>query len=102
MKLAVIIGIFLGFVGASVWLLSPVSRQSQPGVFAVPGKVEDFDVVQKLEEGKFIRNAPAFRLLLGVFASGKPIDPGGYRLDPAMNAWQVLQKVTADPELLWV
>ncbi len=90
-------------VAVGGWLLlGPVSRESQTGVFAVPEQKESVDVIKKLKKEGFIRNAPAFRLLLWIFARDKKIASGGYRLDPAMSAWAVMKKMTGEPQLVWV
>ena len=91
-------------IGASAWFafFGPVSRESRPGVFAVPEQKEGVDVVQKLQKEGYIRNAAAFRLILWVFARDKEIASGGYRLDQSMNALAVMKKVTGEPQLVWV
>ncbi len=90
-------------IGVSAWwmLFGPVSRQSNPAVFAVPEQKEGVDIVGKLEKEGFIRNAPAFRLIFWIFAHSKEIASGGYRLDPVMNAREVIEKVTGQPQLVW-
>lgn len=98
---AIAIGIL---IGASAWwgLFGPVSRESRPGVFAVPQEKKGVDVVQKLNEEGYIRNGKAFRLLLWLFVRDKEIASGGYRLDPAMSALAVMKTVTGQPQLVWV
>ena len=100
LSILIVISVFL--CGAGWFLLGPVSRESRPGVFAVPEQRVGIDVGEKLQKEGYIRNATAFRLLLFVFAREKAIVSGGYRLDQAMNAWQVMEKVTAEPQLVWV
>jgi len=91
-------------IGAIAWwgLFGPVSRESRPGVFAVPEQKAGVDVAKKLETEGYIRNAGAFRMLLWVFARDKEIASGGFRLDPAMSARAVMKKVTAEPQLVWM
>ncbi len=91
-------------IGASAWFafFGPVSRESRPGVFAVPQEKVGVDVVQKLKKEGYIRNGKAFRMLLWIFARDKEIASGGYRLDPAMSALAVMKKVTGQPQLVWV
>lgn len=92
------------FIGTSVWwgLFGPVSRDSRPGVFAVPEERVGVDIAGKLEKEGYIRNAKSFRMLLWLFARDKEIASGGYRLDPAMNARAVMEKVIGEPQFLWV
>lgn len=103
MRLVSAVGVGI-LIGASAWwgFFGPVSRESQPGVFAVPQEKEGVDVVQKLETEGYIRSAGAFRLLLWLFARDKEIASGGFRLDPAMSALAVMEKVTGEPQLVWV
>lgn len=89
---------FMGVFGW--WLLGPVSGTSKPGVYV--HDIESFDVSGELAGGGYIRSANAFGLLFLLFAGDKKIEPGGYRLDPAMNAWEVMQKISGKPDLVWV
>lgn len=100
----------IGFVFAAcvvlailVWLaFRPASRESRPGVFAVPQEKEGVDIAGKLQNEGFIRSATAFRFLLWVVTNNRDIVHGGYRLDQTMNAWAVMKKVTGQPQLVWV
>ncbi|MBI4066451.1 endolytic transglycosylase MltG [Candidatus Gottesmanbacteria bacterium] len=96
----IVIGMFL--FGSVWWFFGPASSTSALGVFAVPEQKESVDVVVKLEKEGYVRSTTAFRLLLWVFSREKGIASGGYRLDQAMNAWQVMKKIIAEPQLLWV
>lgn len=102
-RLASAIGVGI-LIGMSAWwgLFGPVSQESRPGVFAVPEQKESVDVIQKLKNEGYIRNASAFRLIFLIFSRGKTIASGGYRLDPAMNTLGVLEEVTQPPKLVWV
>lgn len=85
------------------WLVyGPVSGDSRPGVFVVPQEKDNFDIAKKIESEGYIRNAAAFRLLLWVLAWDNATVPGGYRLDPVKNAWEVLKVITSEPKLVWV
>lgn len=103
LKLILII-LFLALVLLCVgwWFFGSVTNKSLPEVFIIPEKKEEFDLVGKLQEKNLIRHAGAFRLLLNLSAKEKVILPGGYRLNKNMNAWQVLQKITSNPDLVWV
>jgi UPF0755 protein len=86
-----------------VWnLFGPFSDLRKVDVFVVPQDTSNFNVGQTLQNQKFIRNASAFQFLLDVFSGGADIKPGGYRLSPDMNAWQVMKKVTGKFDLTWV
>ena len=90
-------------IGLIIWFgyFAPVRWESRPGVFAVPEGKKRVDVVQRLMDEGYIRNSGAFRLLLWLFAWDKEITPGGYRLDSAMGALEILQVVTGKPQFLW-
>ena len=94
------VGTFL-VLGILVWyLLGPVSQTSKPSVYIK--SQETLDVAGELFKAGYIRNANAFALLY-VFTSGdKKIEAGGYRLDPAMDAREVISKLSSKPDLVWV
>lgn len=88
--------------GLAWWAFGPVEGKSMPEVFTVTEDQNRLDVVIKLKEEKLIKNTGAFLLLLNFTAGEKAILPGGYRLNRNMNAFQVLQKITSKPDLVWV
>lgn len=89
-------------IGVGVWrLLGPVGGTTEV-VFVVPQISDDFDVPESLFTQKLIRNETAFRLFMDIFAAGKTVVPGGYRLTPSMTAWAMLSKLTNTPQFVWV
>lgn len=100
-SLFVSFAVSLFLIGLFVWrLLGPVSSVSKPGVYV--HDTESFDVSGDLASSGYIKSANAFGLLFFLFAGDKTVEPGGYRLDTAMNAWQVMQKISSKPDLVWV
>ncbi|MBP9813855.1 endolytic transglycosylase MltG [Candidatus Woesebacteria bacterium] len=81
-------------------LLGPVTIASKPSVYIK--SEETLDVAGELAKAGYIRNANAFQLLYLVLAGDKKIEAGGYRLDSNMHAWQIVQKLSEKPDLVWV
>ena len=83
------------------YLFGPVGG-TKASVFVVPKNQVGFDVVQKLEEGKLIKNKAVFELFRNFFLLHISIESGGYELNDGMWAWDVLQKINGKPDLIWV
>ncbi|MFH0773218.1 MAG: endolytic transglycosylase MltG [bacterium] len=75
---------------------------SQESLFIVPKNQEGFDIIQKLEKGKHIKNKAVFQLFKSLFLLHISIEPGGYQLNGTMWAWDVLTKINGKPDLVWV
>ena len=84
------------------WILSPVSRTSEPGIFSLQTEKYGIEVSGTLADERYIRNAEVFRWLFDIFSPTEKIRAGGFYLDRTMNTWQVYQKVTGTPDLLWI
>ncbi len=57
-------------------------------------------IANNLHRQGFIKSPAAFKIILQLKNSS--IDSGGYRISKSMNAWQIAQKITGQPELKWV
>ncbi len=89
-------------IGIGVWnVLGPVGGTTET-VFVVPQVTDGFDVPESLATQKLIRNETMFRFFMDVFAAGKTVVPGGYRLRPSMPAWTMVSKLTNVPQFVWV
>ncbi len=89
-------------ISIAVWtMLRPVGGDTKT-VFVVPQVTHDFDVPEALANQKLIRNETMFRLFMDIFAAGKTVVPGGYRLNSSMPAWVILSKLTDVPQFVWV
>jgi UPF0755 protein len=104
------IRIVIGFVVVIVFLVAGVyllagspGGSSEEEIFTVPENAIDVEVVSSLHEQKFIRDPRMFQFLLNLNPVNliQGIQPGGYQLRKNMTAWEVVAKVTQDPDLLW-
>lgn len=94
--------ISLTIISLGMWhVLGPVGGETEV-VFVVPQVSDDFDVPEALFAQKLIRNEMMFRLFMDVFATGKTVVPGGYRLTPSMTARAIVLKLTNTPQFVWV
>lgn len=100
----IIIVLFLAGAAAGTWwwFLGPVENKSAPVVFTIAKKATATEVALKLKDQNLIKDSGAFSLLFNKFSKDKEVLAGGYRLDKNMNSWQVLQKITSAPDLVWV
>ena len=104
-KNKIIIGILVVFIGASLGgayylLFSAPQKEATDDVFIVNKKQTLEQTMDKLKSQGFIRNKSAFKFILNT--KNKEIEAGGYRLSKNMNAWRVVQKLTASPDMKWV
>ncbi len=99
----VVLAIVVGFLVAYFLLLSPPYPQSlEEELFTVGLKTAEPEIVDKLQSQEFIRNTSAFKWALTIKGRHNKIAPGGYLLSKNMNAWQVVEKLSATPDLKWV
>lgn len=84
------------------WIFFGPAGTSTESIFIVPQNQGGYDVVQKLSEGKFIKNRTLFALFKNTFLLHITVEPGGYRLNKGMWAWDVLNKLNGSPDLVWV
>lgn len=83
------------------WYLGPVGGTTRT-VFTVTQPASEFDVPHALFAVHLIRNERVFRWLYGTLVAGSTTAAGGYRLNGSMNAYEIIQKLSAQPDLLWV
>lgn len=99
----IVLAVTSGFLLVSFLLLSPPHPQSlEEELFTVALKTTEPEVVDKLQSQEFIRNTSAFNWALTIKDSHNKIEPGGYLLSKNMNAWQVIEKLSATPDMKWV
>lgn len=89
-------------VGLAYIFFGPVGESDKAVVFVVPENTIKFDPVKSLYEQNLIKSEKAFTFLLNNFAGNKPIKPGGYRIRLDMNSWEVMKKITGEPDLFWL
>lgn len=99
-----IIVIFLAGAGAGSWwwFLGPVEKESNPVVFTIAKKATGTEIALELKDRNLIKNSGAFSFLFNQFSKNKEVLAGGYKLDKNMNAWQILQRITSSPDLIWL
>lgn len=96
--------LLLTLVSFILWVrfLGSPGGTNQTEIFVVPQQVFYDVTAQSLMDQKFIKSARAFTFLLDNFTKPAEIKPGGYKLSRNMNAWQVMKKITGDPDMVWV
>jgi UPF0755 protein len=95
--------ISLAAISFGIWrVLGPVSSDTTETVFVVPQQTDDFDIPHALSQQRLIRDETAFRYFMMVFAPGKSVVSGGYRLNPSMTAWAIVKRLTQVPQFVWV
>ena len=95
--------IFPAMVAATGWyFFGPVETGNQEKIITVSEDENKLDVIIKLKDEKLIRNAAVFMAFLQFKDSNKEVAAGGYKLNGNMNAWQIADKITAKPDLIWV
>jgi len=93
---------FVLVVTGVYWSLLSPPGGSADTLFIVPQNQVEFDVVQKMAEQKVVRSASLFRFFQNIFFLHITIEPGGYRINKGMGAWEVLNKINGRPDLAWV
>jgi len=84
------------------YFFGPVSFSKEIQVIVVPQNQDEFNIVSKLKEKKLIKNASAFEFLQNIFTPLNKIKPGGFYLNQSMSAWTILQKITGNPDMVWI
>lgn len=81
--------------------LGPVGKSSEVQIFIVPKDQLRFDVIDSLAEQKLIKNKGFTNFVFYVLGKGKT-ESGGFKLSKNMNTLQILKKISAKPDLVWV
>lgn len=101
-KIFIILILLSGLLAAGAYVfLGPTGKSDTPQTFVIPQEQYGFDIAASLKEQKLIKNQKAFQFLLTNFALGKEIKSGGYRINPSMNSWKILKKITGKPDFVW-
>lgn len=104
------IGIILGmgiifvvvlFVAQRLFFAAP-QVQEKNEVFTVGLKQDEAQILDKLKSQGFIKNKSAFNLVLSISRKHNAIQPGGYNISKNMDAWQLAEKLTDNPDMKWV
>ena len=84
------------------YYFGPVSDSKETIIFIIPKNQTGFDLVQKLEDGKFIKKNKVLELYINTFIYFNEIKSGGYKLSKNMWALDVFKKINSKPDLVWV
>ena len=84
------------------YFFGPVGDSKEPKIFIIPKNLDGFDLVQKLEEGKFIKKNKVLEYYLNTFVFFADVKSGGYKLSKNMWALDVFKKINGKPDLVWV
>lgn len=102
-KLILILLFLVTVLLGMVWyFFGPVINKDEPVVLTVAEDENKIDAVLKLKQQNLIRNGGLFLLVLNFAAGDRSIKAGGYKLNHQMNAWQLIKKITDNPDLIWV
>lgn len=86
------------FLTARLFFSAP-GRQNRGETFVVSRNATQSEIIAKLKAQGFIKNETAFRLIL--FLRREAVGPGGYKISPSMNAWQLAEKLR-QPDMRWI
>lgn len=84
------------------YFFGPVGGDEETEIFVIPKNLQDFNLMQKLEEGKFIKKNRVLEYYLNTFVFFADVHPGGYKLNRNMWALDIFKKINGKPDLVWV
>lgn len=84
------------------YYFGPVGGNKETEIFIIPKNIEGFNLVEKLEEGKFIKKNKVLEFYINTFVFFNEIKPGGYKLNRKMWALDVFKKINGKPDLVWI
>lgn len=84
------------------YFFGPVSGSKELKIFIIPKNLDGFNLIQKLEEGKFIKKNKVLEYYLNTFVFFSDVKPGGYKLSKNMWALDVFKKINSKPDLVWI
>jgi len=94
--------IIAGFFMAQRLFFGAPESQEKNEIFTVGLKQNESQILDKLKSQGLIKNKIAFNIVLSLKRKHDAIRPGGYNVSKNMNAWQLANKLTADPDMKWV
>jgi UPF0755 protein len=80
----------------------PTGNSKQIKIFVVPKNKENFNLMQKLEEGNYIKKNSILEYYLNTFVFFNDVKPGGYKISTNMWALDIFKKLKGKPDLVWV
>ena len=102
--LALIVVSVIGLATEYIWLnfFASPNDSNQIVTFIIPQNQEISESIQSLKKENFIKNVEAFQFIFTYFSDTQEIKQGGYKLRRNLNSWQIMKKVTGNPDLVWV
>lgn len=94
--------IIAGLFMAERLLFGAPGSQEKEEIFTAGLKQNESQILDKLKSQGLIKNKLAFNLVLSLKRKHNAIRPGGYNVSENMTAWQLAEKLTADPDMKWV
>lgn len=96
--------LFIVLIGLPLYwyYFGPVGGSKDVEIFIIPKDKSDFNLVQKLEEGNYIKKNNVLEFYLNTFVFFADVQPGGYKLNRNMWALDVFRKINGKPDLVWV
>lgn len=94
--------IVAGLFMAERLLFGAPGSQEKKEIFTAGLKQNESQILDKLKSQGLIKNKSAFNLVLSLKRKHNAIRPGGYNVSENMTAWQLAEKLTADPDMKWV
>ena len=84
------------------YFFGPAGDSKELKIFIIPKNLDGFNLVQKLEEEKFIKKNKILEYYLNTFVFFADVKPGGYKLSRNMWALDIFKKISGKPDLVWV
>lgn len=105
-KLGIILGavvfVIAGlFLAQRLFFAAPQSQEKKE-IFTVGLKQDEPQILDKLKSQGFIKSKTAINLILSLRHKRDAIQPGGYTVSKNLNTWQIVERLTAGPDMKWV
>lgn len=84
------------------YYFGPVGGGKEAEIFIIPKNIDGFNLVQNLEDGKFIKKNKVLEFYINTFVFFNEIKPGGYRLNKNMWSLDVFKIINGKPDLVWI
>lgn len=94
--------ILAGLFAAQYLFFGAPQSQEKKEVFTIGLKQNESQILDKLKDQGFIKNKIAFNIILSMKRKRNAMQPGGYNVSKNLDAWQLAEKLTADPDMKWV
>lgn len=99
---SVILLILAGLFAVQYLFFGAPQLQEKKEVFTIGLKQSESQILDKLKDQGFIKNKIAFNIVLSMKRKHNAMQPGGYNVSKNLNVWQLVEKLTVDPDMKWV